>query len=142
MGGSRRRDEDVGAQNFGALLDASPDALITVNADGTIKMANAAASKLFGYTRHQLIGSDHGLLLSDGFRNTDCTGTVQSSPPRWQAHGWTTADPRSCWSRPGARDSLQGYLFSLPESGHRLELAGRQAEDALAALAARRPKTG
>ena len=39
-------------------------------------------------------------------------------------------------------DSLQGYLFSLPESGHRLELAGRQAEDALAALAARRPKTG
>lgn len=69
MGGSRRRDEDVGAQNFGALLDASPDALITVNADGTIKMANAAASKLFGYTRHQLIGSDHGLLLSDGFRN-------------------------------------------------------------------------
>ncbi|MET3142999.1 UNVERIFIED_ORG: diguanylate cyclase (GGDEF)-like protein/PAS domain S-box-containing protein [Arthrobacter sp. UYEF2] len=59
----------MGAQNFGALLDASPDALIAVNADGTIKMANAAASKLFGYTRDQLIGSDHWLLLSDGFRN-------------------------------------------------------------------------
>ncbi|MET3706382.1 diguanylate cyclase (GGDEF)-like protein [Arthrobacter sp. UYEF6] len=36
-------------------------------------------------------------------------------------------------------DSLQGYHFSRPESGHRLELAWRQAEDA---LAARRPNTG
>ncbi|WP_426939345.1 putative bifunctional diguanylate cyclase/phosphodiesterase [Pseudarthrobacter sp. S3] len=39
-------------------------------------------------------------------------------------------------------DSLQGYLFSRPESGLRLELAWRQAEDALAALAPRRPNTG
>jgi EAL domain-containing protein (putative c-di-GMP-specific phosphodiesterase class I) len=34
-------------------------------------------------------------------------------------------------------DSLQGYLFSLPETGQRLELAIRQAEDAIAALADR-----
>ncbi|MDI3193558.1 PAS domain-containing protein [Pseudarthrobacter sp. AL07] len=51
------------------FFDASPDALIAVNADGTINMANAAASKLFGYRRDQLIGSDHWLLVSDGFRN-------------------------------------------------------------------------
>ena len=69
MGGSRRQNKDAGAQHFSALLDASPDALIAVTADGTIKMANAAASRLFGYTRDQLIGSDHWLLLSDGFRN-------------------------------------------------------------------------
>ncbi|TAP44664.1 EAL domain-containing protein [Arthrobacter sp. S39] len=31
-------------------------------------------------------------------------------------------------------DSLQGYLFSLPEMGNRLELAVRQAEQAIAAL--------
>ena len=69
MGGSRRQNKVGGAQNFGAFLDASPDALIAVNADGTIEMANAAATRLFGYTRDQLIGSDHWLLLSDGFRN-------------------------------------------------------------------------
>lgn len=69
MGGSRRQNKDAGAPNFGALFDASPDALLAVNADRTIKMANAAASKLFGYTRAELIGSDHWLLLSEGFRN-------------------------------------------------------------------------
>ncbi|WP_426989960.1 PAS domain-containing protein [Pseudarthrobacter sp. Y6] len=57
------------ASNFGALLDASPDALLAVNSDGTIKMANAASSRLFGYTHDELIGSDHRLLLSEGFRN-------------------------------------------------------------------------
>ncbi len=69
MGGSRRQDKDLGARSFGAFLDASPDAFLAVNADGTIKMANAQASRLFGYTHDQLIGSDHWLLLSDGFRN-------------------------------------------------------------------------
>jgi len=34
-------------------------------------------------------------------------------------------------------DSLQGYLFSLPENGQRLDLAVRQAEAALGALADR-----
>lgn len=69
MGRSKRQDKDLGAPDFGALLNASPDALLAVNADGTIKMANAAASKLFGYTRAELIGSDHWLLLSEGFRS-------------------------------------------------------------------------
>ncbi len=36
-------------------------------------------------------------------------------------------------------DSLQGYLFSLPEKGTRLELAVRQAEGAIHALAGRPP---
>lgn len=49
-GGSRRQDKDLGAPNFGALLDASPDALLAVNADGTINMANTACGRLFGYT--------------------------------------------------------------------------------------------
>ncbi|MHA7289171.1 putative bifunctional diguanylate cyclase/phosphodiesterase [Arthrobacter sp. MDT3-24] len=69
MGRSKRQDKDLGASKFGMLLDASPDALLAVNADGTIKMANTAASRLFGYTLAELIGSDHWLLLSEGFRN-------------------------------------------------------------------------
>ncbi|KRE71772.1 putative bifunctional diguanylate cyclase/phosphodiesterase [Arthrobacter sp. Soil762] len=69
MGGSRRQGKDVGASNFDVFLNSSQDALLAVNADRTIKMANAAASKLFGYTRAELIGSDHWLLLSEGFRN-------------------------------------------------------------------------
>jgi PAS domain-containing protein len=54
---------------FDVLLDASPDALLAPDEDATILIANAAASRLFGYTRDELIGSNHWMLLSEGFRN-------------------------------------------------------------------------
>lgn len=69
MGGSRRQDKDFAAPAFDVLLDASPDALLALNPDGTVLLANAAASRLFGYSRDELVGSDHWLLLSEGFRN-------------------------------------------------------------------------
>ncbi|HEY8754268.1 MAG TPA: EAL domain-containing protein [Arthrobacter sp.] len=69
MGGSRRQDKALSASAFGAFFDASPDALLAVNADGTIRMANTACSRMFGYTHDDLIGSDHSMLLSEGFRN-------------------------------------------------------------------------
>jgi len=52
-----------------AILDASPDALLAIAADGTVQMANAAATRLFGVSRETLLGMDHRGLLSEGFRN-------------------------------------------------------------------------
>ena len=49
--------------------DASPDALLALDADGTILLANTAAGRLFGYSRDELTGSNHWMLLSEGFRN-------------------------------------------------------------------------
>ena len=69
MGASRWQEKALSASAFGAFFDASPDALLAVNAASTIKMANAACSRMFGYTRDELIGSDHSMLLSEGFRN-------------------------------------------------------------------------
>jgi diguanylate cyclase (GGDEF)-like protein/PAS domain S-box-containing protein len=69
MGGSRRQNKVFAAPAFDVLLDASPDALLALNADGTIRLANAAASRLFGYPRDELTGSNHWILLSEGFRN-------------------------------------------------------------------------
>ncbi|HEY8699556.1 MAG TPA: EAL domain-containing protein [Arthrobacter sp.] len=51
------------------VLDASPDALLGIAEDGTISMANAAAARLFGIARDQLVGKDHRTLLSKGFSN-------------------------------------------------------------------------
>jgi diguanylate cyclase (GGDEF)-like protein/PAS domain S-box-containing protein len=69
MGGSRRQNRVLAAPAFDVLLDASPDALLALDADGTILLANTAASRLFGYSRDELIGSNHWMLLSEGFRN-------------------------------------------------------------------------
>ena len=51
------------------MFEASPDALLAIAEDGRIRIANAAASRLFGVTADELVGSDHRALLSKGFRN-------------------------------------------------------------------------
>ncbi|WP_458113532.1 putative bifunctional diguanylate cyclase/phosphodiesterase [Arthrobacter sp. R1-13] len=48
-------------------LDFSPDALLILGRDGTIRRANLAAERLFGRSREELVGSDHRILLADGF---------------------------------------------------------------------------
>ena len=54
---------------YGDLVESSPDALLVVAEDGTIRMVNTAAERMFGYARGELVGSDHRMLLADGFRN-------------------------------------------------------------------------
>lgn len=51
------------------MFDASPDALLAIAEDGSIRIANAAAARLFGVAVDNLVGSDHRALLSEGFRD-------------------------------------------------------------------------
>ncbi|ACL39140.1 diguanylate cyclase/phosphodiesterase with PAS/PAC sensor(s) [Pseudarthrobacter chlorophenolicus A6] len=48
-----------------AMLDASPDAFLALAEDGTITLANGAATKLFGLDRRFLTGRDYRTLLAD-----------------------------------------------------------------------------
>ena len=57
------------ALSYSELVESSPDALLVVADDGTIRMINAAAERMFGYSRDELVGSDHRLLLAEGFQN-------------------------------------------------------------------------
>ena len=54
---------------YGDLVESSPDALLVVAEDGTIRMVNTAAERMFGYVRGELVGSDHRILLAEGYRN-------------------------------------------------------------------------
>lgn len=51
-----------------AVLEHSPDALLLLAPDGSISFLNAAAEKLFGYSRAQLLGADYALLLAESSR--------------------------------------------------------------------------
>ncbi|WP_263428375.1 EAL domain-containing protein [Arthrobacter sp. NicSoilB8] len=42
---------------------------MVVAEDGTITMVNTAAERMFGYSRGELVGSDHRMLLAEGFRD-------------------------------------------------------------------------
>jgi len=69
MADSQGHSKSSTAQAFGAVLDASPDALLALAPDGTITMANAAAERLFGASREELTGRNHKALLAEGFRD-------------------------------------------------------------------------
>ena len=52
------------------FLDISPDALIIVNAAGTIVIANGQAESVFGYAREELLGQPLEMLLPQRFHET------------------------------------------------------------------------
>ncbi|XTR51780.1 diguanylate cyclase domain-containing protein [Pseudarthrobacter sp. So.54] len=57
------------APSFEAVLESSPDAVLMITEDGTIRFVNAATEHMFGYSRDELLGRDHRTLLAEGFRS-------------------------------------------------------------------------
>ncbi len=54
---------------YSQLLDAAPDAIVVVGADGTIDLVNVQTERLFGYTRAELIGQRLEVLIPERFRS-------------------------------------------------------------------------
>jgi len=59
----RRRTEQL----FRGLLEAAPDAIVIVDADGIITLMNAQSESMFGYQRSELIGSPIEVLVPGRF---------------------------------------------------------------------------
>jgi PAS domain S-box-containing protein len=58
-----------GGALFATFLEAVPDAIIGVVADGSILIVNAKAQALFGYGRDELVGQPLELVVPDSFRD-------------------------------------------------------------------------
>src|SRR5580693_3994472 len=54
--------------SFVALLEAVPDAMVCIAADGRVVLVNAEAERLFGYKREELIGQLVEILVPEGSR--------------------------------------------------------------------------
>ncbi len=61
--------EHLGARRFAGLLEAMPDAMVCVAADGRIVLVNAQTERLFGYGRDELIGRSVEMLVPDAARD-------------------------------------------------------------------------
>lgn len=56
-------------RRFQELLEAAPDAILEVDRDGKIVLANAIAEQTFGYSRSELVGLSVDSLLPDALRD-------------------------------------------------------------------------
>ncbi len=61
-------DEPIDSALFEALFETAPDAMIVVNRDGCIVLANPQAERLFGYEAGELAGSPVEVLLPESVR--------------------------------------------------------------------------
>lgn len=55
-------------QKFRGLLESAPDAMVIVNSQGLIVLANSQAVQMFGWTREELLGQSIEMLVPASFR--------------------------------------------------------------------------
>ena len=67
----RRIDEaDISEAYFRMLLESAPDAMIIIDEQGKIAIANAQSEEMFGYERREILGQSVEMLLPERLRNT------------------------------------------------------------------------
>ncbi len=114
---------------FVALLEAAPDAMVCIAADGRIVLVNAQAERLFGYERAELIGQPVEILVPDAAR------AVHS-----EHRAGYVADPRH---RPmGAGLSLAGRRRDASTFAAEISLSAIDTDEGILVTAAIRDVTG
>ena len=84
-------------RRFAGLLEAAPDAMVCVDADGRIALVNAQTERLFGYGRDELIGQPVEVLVPDAARDVHPrhrVGYVADPRPRPMGAGMELAGRR------------------------------------------------
>jgi PAS domain S-box-containing protein len=64
---SDARAREASERRFRDLLEAAPDAMVIVDATGAVVLANVQAERLFGWSRHDLVGRPVETLLPERF---------------------------------------------------------------------------
>ena len=106
---------------FAGLLEAAPDAMVCVDADGRIALVNAQTERLFGYGRDELVGQPVEILVPDAVREVHPghrAGYVADPAPRPMGAGMELAGRRRDGSTFPAEISLSAIDTERGDAGH------------------------
>ena len=107
---------------FAGLLEAAPDAMLCIEADGRITLVNAQVERLFGYGREELLGQLVEILVPDDARtfHVRLRDRYAADPrPRPMGGGLQLAGRR----RDGSTFPADVSLSAIPTSGGSLIIA-------------------
>ena len=92
------------------MLEVAPDAILGVDASGSIELVNAECERLFGYQREELMGRPVEMLIPDGLRPVDA-GQVAAGMELATLH------------KDGTDIAVEASLSALETPGGRLSMA-------------------
>ena len=61
-------------ERFRTVTETASDAIIVIDQEGTIELANPSTQKIFGYSREELLGQNLSLLMPARFQAAHCMG--------------------------------------------------------------------
>jgi PAS domain S-box-containing protein len=97
--------ERSGVDVFRAVVDQSPDAMIFADRDGLIRIWNARAEEMFGYTASEAIGRSLDLIIPPHLRAAHWQGYHRAI-----AAGRTRSDGKPMLTRATHRDGGKLYV--------------------------------
>ena len=102
-------EEESSGDRFRGLLEAAPDAMVIIGADGRIALVNGQAERLFGYTRDELCAQPVEILVPERFQPhhpAHRAGYLRDAGPRPMGAGIDLAGRRKDGSEFPAEISL------------------------------------
>ena len=65
----RTREAEIASARISAIVDMAADAIVTINPQGIIQSFNRAATNIFGYEEHEILGKSVALLIPPACRD-------------------------------------------------------------------------
>jgi len=107
-----------GRQRFEALMDNSPDAVVTIDARGTIRQFNPAAERLFGHTEGTVVGKNVKMLMPEPYFS-EHDGYLRHHVDTGERHIIGTIREVNGLRRDGVTFPLDLSISELPSEGQK-----------------------